>query len=245
MDSIFVEGVAATVSAVIVFCGGVMLVLTMILGVRLAYLVTASVTLAFLLIMGIVWSLPAPSPLGPVGTLPEWNETAVAEEQSDLDFGPAQEYPEGDWVEPNEEDEAEAARVADLESSATDSLEAAIDEEEITQFADVAQAVVGEGTTRLLEVNGREYGAVTFEPLPVEPETGGGDGATPAPSPTGPPPPPEDARAFVVMSYDPGNPLGPARLITLGLLIVFLGHMFLLSRVERRTRRLREERSTV
>lgn len=246
MDAIFVEGVAATASAIIVFCGSVMLLLTMVLGIRLAYLVTASVTLAFLLMMGIVWSLPAPSPLGPVGTLPEWNETAVAEEQAALDFGPAQEYPEGDWAEPKEDDEAEAAKVAELESSAGDALEAAIDDGTVEQFADASQAVVGEGTARLLETGGREYGAVTFEPIPVEPETeGGGGGATPAPSPTGPPPPPEDARVYVVMSYDPGNPLGPARAITLGLLIAFIGHVFWLSRVERRTRRLREERSTV
>lgn len=254
MDSIFVEGVAATISALVIFCGSVMLLLTMVLGIRLAYLVTASVTLAFLFIMGVVWSLPAASPLGPVGTLPEWEETTIAEDTAALDFGPAQEYPDGDWRAPDEEDDVELAKAADLGTSAMDSLEAAIDDGTVEQFEESSQAVVGEDTTRLIEVDGKEYGAVTFEPIPLEPEatpTPGDEGEefrglpTPAPSATGPPPPPEDARAFVVMGYDPGNPLGPARLITIGILVALIGHLLLLGATERRTRRLREERSTV
>ena len=54
MDLTFVEGVAAVVSGVIVFCGSVWLLLSMVMGPRLAYFISASLTLGFLLIMGVV-----------------------------------------------------------------------------------------------------------------------------------------------------------------------------------------------
>ncbi len=63
MDTIFVEGLATVVAAVIVFCGSVFFLLSLVVGARLAYFITASVTLAFLSIMGVVWSV---NPLGPL-----------------------------------------------------------------------------------------------------------------------------------------------------------------------------------
>lgn len=61
--SLFVEGVATVAASVLIFCGSVFLVLNLIVGPRLAYFITASITLAFLLIMGVVWSV---NPLGPL-----------------------------------------------------------------------------------------------------------------------------------------------------------------------------------
>jgi hypothetical protein len=77
MDLLFIEGVAAVASAVIVFCGSVFLLLAMVVGGRLAYFVTATITLAFLLMMGVVWSI---NPLGPVGSLPEWRPFQIGAE---------------------------------------------------------------------------------------------------------------------------------------------------------------------
>jgi hypothetical protein len=262
MDALFIEGVAATVSAVVVFCGSVFLLLTMVLGARLAYLLTASITLGFLLIMGLVWSFTnETSPLGPVGTLPSWDDVAIAEAQAELEFQAAQQYPEDPWTAPNEDDEAEAAQAAELESSALEVLEQAINEGTIEAFTNVSQAVVAEDSARLLERDGEEYGAVTLEPVPlVEPtpsETndaqigaggqdspGGGEGqpgqgdASPSPSPTGPPAADPDARVYVVMQYDPGNPLGLARWILAGTVLLLGLHLFLLSRAERRSQRV-------
>lgn len=274
MDALFIEGVAAVVSAVIVFCGSVFLLLTMLLGARLAYLVTASITLGFLLIMGLVWSFTnETSPLGPVGTLQSWNDVAIAEDQSELEFDAAQQYPDDPWNVPNEEDEAEAAEAAELESSAQDYLEQAIDEGSVKAFTDLSQAVVADDSTRLLERDGEEFGALTFEPVPLveptpsetndaqigaggkdspgggaSPDEGGGDeGASPSPSPspTGPPAADPDARVYVIMEFDPGNPLGTARIVLLIIAVLFGIHLFLLSRAERRTRRFAEQREPV
>ena len=252
MDALFIEGIAATVSAIVIFCGSVFLLLAMVMGGRLAYLVTASITLGFLVIMGLVWSFTnQTSPLGPVGTLPSWDEVAISESQAELEFGAAEQYPEAPWKAPNEEDEAEVTQAAELESDAQSFLQQAIDEGEVKQFTETAQAQVAEGSTRLLEQDDAEYGALTFEPIPVVEPTasptdggqGGGGAASPSPSPspTGAPAPPEDARVYVVMQFDPGNPLGMARLILVGTVLLLGLHLFLLSRAERRTRRFTEQ----
>ncbi len=60
---IFIEGVATVVAGVIVFCGSVFLILYLIVGARLAYFLTASITLAFLSLMAVVWWV---NPLGPL-----------------------------------------------------------------------------------------------------------------------------------------------------------------------------------
>ena len=255
MDSIFIEGVAATVSAVIVFCGSVFLLLAMVLGARLAYFITACITLAFLFMMGLVWAFTnQASPLGPVGTLPSWDEVAIGESQDELEFGAAQQYPDAPWKAPNEEDEAEVTQAAELESDAATFLERAIDEGEVEQCADPTQAQVAEGSTRLLEQEEGEYGALTFEPVPAPSPTaspteggdgggtGGGASPSPSPSPTGPPAPPEDARVYVVMQFDPGNPLGLARIVLVLTALALIGHLLGLARAERRTRELRRER---
>src|SRR5918992_3475194 len=98
---------SAFVSAMIVFVGSVFLLLALIMGARLAYFITASITLGFTLIMGVVWSI---NPLGPVGQLPEWDPESIAADASELEGPGASEYPEGPWRAPNEDDDAELAK---------------------------------------------------------------------------------------------------------------------------------------
>jgi hypothetical protein len=210
MDLLFLEGIGATVAATIVFCGSIFLLLAMVMGGRLAYFVTASVTLAFLLMMGVVWSI---NPLGPVGRLPEWDQLEVGADASQFDLGAASEYPEGGWQPVDTEDQAQAGKASELETSATEYLQTAIDEGEVDTFESVTDAGVNTELTRLLEQEGKEYGAVTLEPV-----EGQGD------------------ETVVLMAYDPGNPLGQARLITLATLALLALHLIGLSMSERRAR---------
>ena len=214
MDIPFLSGMAAFVSSIIVFNGSAFLLLMLVMGARLAYLVTASITLAFLLIMGVVWSI---NPLGPVGQLPEWDPVGVGTDASDVEFGQASAYPNEPWVAPNEEDAAEVTRVADLQSAAQDYvIEAATEGEAEGLPTLVDSTTVPEDSTLLLQEGDEEYGATTVEAEDADGQT---------------------TEVLVVMQYDPGNPLGQARLITLGTLILLILHLVALSLSEKRARR--------
>ncbi len=219
MDLIFIEGVAVTVSAIIVFCGSIWLLLAMVLGPRLAYYVSASVTLGFLLIMGVVWSLPSISPLGPVGVLPEWNGVAIAEEGDQADFGPSSSYPDsGGWYAPDPEDAGDAAKASELKNGATDELEAALEDETLDSFESAGDASPNDDTLRFLDQDGTLYGGVVLEPV---------EGA-------------EGDPVVVFLEYDPGAPLRPARQVTVGTALLLGLHLFGLSRAEKSVRRRNE-----
>ena len=214
MDQTFVIGVGATLSAVLIFIGSAWLLLSLIIGPRLAYFITASITLAFMLIMGVVWSI---NPLGPVGRLPEWDPLDIGTDAAQLELGAASQYPEGPWFAADPEDATQAAQVSELEAGAADYLESALEEGEVEAFADAGDAAVNTDLTRLLEAGGTTYGAVTFEPIQ------GAQG--------------EDTVA--VMTYDPGDPLGPPRMITAGTFVLLVAHLFGLSRAEKSAARTR------
>jgi hypothetical protein len=220
---IFVTGMGAVIASLIVFCGSVWLVLSMVTGGRLAYFIVATVTLGFVLIMGIVWSLPAVNPLGPVGELASFGPVDLAE--GPVDFAGADAYPDDPWREPDTEDEADLAKASELESAALDEVERAIDEGAIDTFEAIDQAAVVTDSARLLERDGEEFGAVLVGPTGDE---------SPQVDPTAP------ETVMLVMKYDAGNPLGPARLITLGILVLFVLHLVGLSMVERRAKRMAE-----
>jgi hypothetical protein len=215
---IFIEGIAAVGSAIIVFCGSVWLLLMLVMGGKLAYFVTATVTLGVLLIMGIVWST---SELGPVGEQPSWSTVGIGEDISEIDFGAASSYPDAPWQEVSDDDASATKKKGELESSAPDSLEAAIEDGEVTTVEAVGDALVDSDSTRLLEQGGTTYGAVKFIPLE-------GD----------------ETVAIAILERDPGNTLGPPRRIALGILVLFLLHLFGLSRVEKRARAARTEPAT-
>jgi hypothetical protein len=211
MDSTAVTGYAAAIAAIIIFCGSVGLLLAMVLGGRLAYFISASVTLAFLLIMGVVWGFTNPaSPLGPVGELPSWNEEAIGPDVSE--FG----YPEGDWRVPNEDDDNDTLLKGGIEGDAADYLEKEIEANDAFGYGDISEAVVNSDATRLIEQDGTTYGGTVFEPIEgVEAET-----------------------VTVIMSYDEGNPLSMGRYVTLGTLVLLVLHLIGLSRAERRAKNL-------
>jgi hypothetical protein len=228
MDSIFVTGVGSVVAGIVVFAGGIWMLLTMVLGGRLAYFVVASITTAFVLIMATVWSF---TPLGPVGQLPEFDEVGIGE-QGQVDFAQAGSYPNDPWKVPNTDDQEQATKASEAESSATSILETAITDGEIDVFESPDAAQVMPDSTRLLEQDGEEYAAVLLQPAAEA-------GAETQPSET--PDPQAEGTALVIMKYDPGNPQGIARLIWGGTLLVLIVHLFGLSRAEARARRLREQ----
>jgi hypothetical protein len=224
LDQTFWTGLAAVASAVIVFCGSVWLVLSIVLGNKLAYFVTATITLAFVFIMSLVWSFAQPAtPLGPVGDLPEFLTEAVGE-PGEVDFGAASSYPESPWRQVSEEDQAETARAAEAETAALDAIELAIQDEEVTTFETVEDAAVVADSTRFLEQDGTEYAATLVGPVDEEVDVSDPEGAV-----------------LVVSRYEPGSPLGVARTIMLGTFALLALHLFFLSRSERKARALAEQ----
>lgn len=229
MDLIFIEGIAVVVASIIVFVGSVWLLLSVIMGPRLAYFVTASVGLGFYFIMTLVWSYG--TPLGPVGQLPEWNPVGLAETAAEIEFGPAAQYPEGQWEVPAEDDVAAKTRAAELESAAVDYLEKAITDKKGGDFlAKTDATVVSESARLLTSDDGEEYGALTLEASQVAIDKA--KEADPDQDVT-----PPDANLVVVMKYDPGNPSGKARILAGGTFLVFALHLFGLSRAERRSKK--------
>lgn len=231
LDAIFVEGMGAFISALIIFCGSVFLLLSMVLGARLAYLVTASVTLAFLAIMGLIWSFTNPlTPLGPVGDLPEWIRVDIAEEGEELEGPSAAEYQGTDtaddsgWVAPDENVDADVTQSGELGSAASNAIEDEVEEEKFPSLT--TSNTPDTDTVRFLDVDGERYGAVTLappadaEPLP---------GAEPVPT------------VVFIARYDPGNPLWEARKILIGTIVLLIVHLGLLSASERKAKRVRQE----
>ena len=219
MDLTFVEGIAAAGSGIIIFCGSVWLLLTMIMGARLAYFVSASLFLGFILIMGVVWSI---NPLGPIGEAPKWDPVAISEQASEIDFGPAADYPDEPWRVPNQEDAVETSEAAELGTDAVDYLDGEIQEKNVKSFQAAADAAANSDSLRFFEQGGELYGAVRLEPVP-------GKKGTPV---------------ITVMKRDFGNPLGPARSITLGTFLLLGVHLFGLSRAERKASALAAARGT-
>ena len=244
MDTAFVTGMSAFVSAMLIFVGSAFLLLALVLGARLAYFITASVTLAFTLIMGLVWSV---NPLGPLGQLPEWDPIDAKTEASELEFDDAGSYPDDPWAVPNTEDAIQTTQASELESDATKYVGTQITEGEIEGFPAVPQFTVETDSTRLLIQGDKTYGATVIEVLPpvTTPEYGiptkkqleeaeaeeasGAEEIEPLGTVT------------VVAEYDPGNPLGVARQITVGTFILFVLHLIGLSFSERRLARERAE----
>ena len=219
MDLTFVEGIAAAGSGIIIFCGSVWLLLTMIMGARLAYFVSASLFLGFILIMGVVWSI---NPLGPIGEAPKWDPVAISEQASEIDFGPASDYPDEPWRVPDQEDAVETSEAAELGTDAIDYLDGEIQEQNVKSFQAAADAAANSDSLRFFEQGGELYGAVRLEALPGK----------------------EGTPVITVMKRDFGNPLGPARSITVGTFLLLGVHLFGLSRAERKASALAAARGT-
>ncbi|HET7482621.1 MAG TPA: hypothetical protein VFK89_07160, partial [Actinomycetota bacterium] len=216
----------------------VFLLLSLVLGARLAYFVTASIAFAFMTIMGVVWAI---NPLGPLGEPAVWNQLDIGSQMSSLKLDAASQYPDGDWITPNEDDTQQVAQASELESDGTNYVTENLGKGDLADFPQDAQLAVTEDSARLLEQGDTTYGAVLIDilPPPVPPELGvpttkqlekqkqeasGAEEIKPL------------GQAAVVMKYDPGNLLGKARMIALGSAILFLLHLIGLSLAERRVR---------
>lgn len=235
MDAVFIEGWGATISAIIVFCGSVFLLLAMIMGARLAYFITASVTLAFLLILGLIWSFTNPlTPLGPVGVLPEWESISVAEQGAPLEGPSASSYPDGGgWAEVDQEDTEQTSHAAELGSSAQDAIATEVEDGALPDGTENNTADTD--SIRFLEQDGDLYGAVELAP-PAEAEEDAEE-TTPAEGEEPAEPPPT---VVVLMQFDPGNPLGSARFFLLLTVVALVIHLFFLSRSETKARKAKE-----
>lgn len=245
MDTAFFTGMSAFVSSMIVFVGSVFLLLALIMGARLAYFVIASITLGFTLIMGVVWSI---NPLGPLGQLPEWVPIDAAEDASSLEYEQASDYPEGGWAVADPEDPIQVTQASELESAASEYVAQQISEGELEGFPATPQFTIKEDSTRLLIEDESTHGVTIVEVLPPlePPELGippGQDRRDAAVSE-------EESGAeeleplgevAVAAEYDAGNPLGVARQITVGTLVLFILHLIGLSMSERRVARERAE----
>ncbi|MGH2812003.1 MAG: biotin/lipoyl-containing protein [Actinomycetota bacterium] len=110
MDPVFVKGVLAFIVALLVFVGSVWLLLSLIVGGRLAYLITGSLLFGIMVILSGMWTV---NRLGPTGPDTTWHGLAVGPELSQVEgldetTYDVSDYPEGEWVEP-----AEGTRLAD------------------------------------------------------------------------------------------------------------------------------------
>lgn len=227
MDQTFFFGTAAFISGIVIFGGSIWFIMALIMGPKLAYWVSASVALAFVLIMAAVWSYG--TPLGPVGELEHWEEGAVAREGQTPAFGPGG-YPDsGSWREPNEDDETEMSHVSELQNQAQDYLTRALDAGEIDTFSSGGDATVDLDSIRVAEQGGELYGGVTFTAV----EAAAGEEQV------------EFVPTVVIMQFDPGYPNRPAHLLLGATIILFIGHLIGLSRLERRARRAAEESASV
>ena len=230
MDLVFIEGVAAVVASIILFVGSAWLLLTVLMGGRLAYFVTASVTLGFTFIMTLVWSYG--TPLGPVGQLPEWNGVAIAGSADQVEFEAASSYPDQPWTVAAEDDQAAITKAAELESAAIDYLAAQIQKQKGQGFVAESDATVTEDSTRLYEQGEKQYGALVLEASQTAIDKADEADPDQLDQITS-----EDAIAIVVMEYDPGNPLGKARTIAGGTFLLFALHLFGLSRAESKAKK--------
>jgi hypothetical protein len=213
VDTAFVTGLGAVISGLLIFIGSAFLLLSLVLGGRLAYFVVASITLCFLLVMGVVWSI---NKLGPVGQLAKWDAIAAAPDPSQIDkFDPAAEYPEGSWRVADAENAEELTERSELESEATKYLESVAGTDKVEGLPqNYEAAVIVEDSSRLLDQNGELYGATTVE---ISAQA-------------------EKSEFVFVAKFDPGNPLGKARKIAAGIFVLLVLHLFGLSRAERKAR---------
>lgn len=212
IDRTFIEGSLAVISALVLFCGSVYLLLAAVFGLRMAYLVAATGFFGFMLILAALWVFGAPGTprfLGPKGDLPSWQAVGAGQDLRSPTFPVIDQYPGGPWREPQG---GEAAEVEPVTQAAQEFLA----EEATGEFRQ--EAIEGEVTpedfqvenVRFTESDGTRLAAATAFP------EGGGREVT------------------VVTVHDEGNEPVPSY-IALAIAVVGFGiHVPLLDRAERR-----------
>lgn len=119
MDPTFIKGLAAVATAVVVLMGSVWLLLSLILGARMGYFVTAVSFFGIMVLMSGIWIITALGPKGPETT---WHPIAVGPLLSSIDsqYGDfdVADYPDGNWQLPSEKE-----KLADLRKKETTQTE--------------------------------------------------------------------------------------------------------------------------
>jgi hypothetical protein len=114
-----VEGSAAVISAFVLFCGSVLVLLAAIFGLRMGYLMMATGFFGFMIILSALWSFGAPGTpafLGPKGELAHWEAAAAGVELRSDSYPVVNRYPGDPWKsassDPSLSAEVEAASIA-------------------------------------------------------------------------------------------------------------------------------------
>lgn len=101
---LLIRGIIGLITGVTLLFGSVWLLLSLILGVRLGYLIMASTLFGILIILSLIWLVTAFGPAGPETT---WVATGAGEELSvverEEESWDVSDYPAGDWVTPAED----------------------------------------------------------------------------------------------------------------------------------------------
>ncbi len=111
--NLLIRGLLALSIAVVFLIGSVWLLLSLVVGVRMGYLVMGSVLFGVIMILSLIWTVTA---LGPVNPETTWFGGGVGPNVAQLSHGgetfDASDYPSGDWQEPRR-----GEHLADLEGS--------------------------------------------------------------------------------------------------------------------------------
>jgi hypothetical protein len=115
------KGIFAVFIAVTVFIGSVYLLLSLVLGARLAYFLTGSIVFGILVILSIIWF---GSVLGPKGAPTTWEALGAGPDLQEVtghgNTFDLSDYPGGEWKEPSEKDrpvEGAGTTVAEADSA--------------------------------------------------------------------------------------------------------------------------------
>lgn len=211
-----IEGTAAVISGFVLFGGTVWLLLSALFGVRMGYLMAATGTFAFMIILSALWTFGAPGTprfLGPKGQLPHWVAVGSGLEITSSTYPVVDEYPGGPWREPGQalSDEVEPASLTFQEHLAEQAVE------DLRQAGIVGEVEASEFVVedlRFATVDGTELAAAT-----AFAESGG-------------------PKVEVFGFKDPGNEPLPSYLFLAGSIIGFAAHVPFLDRAERRRKEI-------
>jgi len=153
-------GVLVVVSAIILFCGSVYLLLGTNLGARLGFLVAFTGLMGFLALLSVLWMTTA-SPLNTIkGRVPKWDVKQVVADLDDARIGDARTITqEGEKASATEASNVKAAVDDALVSEEATAAEPEPPEKQFAQFGEVTEFMTGD----TYEVGGGNPNPLDFE----------------------------------------------------------------------------------
>jgi hypothetical protein len=202
-------GVLVVVSAVILFCGSIYLLLGTNLGARLGFLVAFTGLMGFLVVLSVLWMTTA-SPLNTIkGRVPAWKVKQVVADLDEARIDKARSIKrEGEKVDATEAANVKAAVDEALVTEEATAAEPEPPEKKFAEFAEVTEFMTGDtyetggGNPNLLDFEIRhqpliaavEYCAVVDVEVPF---------GLPPPEPECDPQ--SDQQGFIILEYDLGS----------------------------------------